>query len=449
MAPIKLNGNRQLLIDDGVIDEVNGLTQVLNQPTPYAGNPILRPSPPWEHDVGFLGTVVRDDTDTFRAWYQSWVDESYPACYATSEDGIHWHKPELGIHEVSGSTANNRILNEACVPNVIIEPNDPDPARRYKMLYWDFSIPRKPGWASASVAFSPDGIHWTEHPGNPILTGTGDTHTVLGWDESVGKYVAYIRPRRQYEGGPNVRVIGRSVSDDFINWTMPEVALAPDEDEPDLEFYGMPVFKYEGLYLGLPWAYHTYPEEPHPRRAGTTDIQLAVSRDGIDWQRAGDRHTFIPLGANGKMDQGMVSAAKEPIRMSDELWFYGVASDGDHGTTHRNARGTLSKLRLDGFVSLDAGDEVGTLLTKPILCEDGQLIVNADARGGTVAVAVLDEDGTQHEDMRMIDCAVLDTDSVRHRVTWRDRASLNHLKDKTIRLKFYVKSAKLFSFAIE
>jgi hypothetical protein len=51
--------------------------------------------------------------------------------------------------------------------------------------------------------------------------------------------------------------------------------------------------------------------------------------------------------------------------------------------------------------------------------------------------------------MRMIDCAVLDTDSVRHRVTWRDRASLNHLKDKTIRLKFYVKSAKLFSFAIE
>ena len=90
MAPIKLNGNRQLLIDDGVIDEVNGLAQVLNQPTPYAGNPILRPSPPWEHDVGFLGTVVRDDNGTFRAWYQGWFDESYPASYATSEDGIHW-----------------------------------------------------------------------------------------------------------------------------------------------------------------------------------------------------------------------------------------------------------------------------------------------------------------------------------------------------------------------
>jgi len=135
--------------------------------------------------------------------------------------------------------------------------------------------------------------------------------------------------------------------------------------------------------------------------------------------------------------------------MGDELWFYGVASDGDHGTTHRNARGTLAKLRLDGFVSLDASDEGGTLLTKPILCEGGQLTVNADAHGGTVAVAVLNEYGSHHEDMRMIDCAVLDTDSVHHRVTWRDRASLDHLRGKTIRLKFYVQSANLFSFAIK
>ena len=51
------------------------------------------------------------------------------------------------------------------------------------------------------------------------------------------------------------------------------------------------------------------------------------------------------------------------------------------------------------------------MLTKPILCEGGQLTINAGAQGGSVAVAVLDDDGMQHEDMRMIDCAVLDTDS--------------------------------------
>ena len=88
------------------------------------------------------------------------------------------------------------------------------------------------------------------------------------------------------------------------------------------------------------------------------------------------------------------------------------------------------------------------MLTKPILCEGGQFTINADAQGGSVAVAVLDDDGIQHEDMRMIDCAVLDTDSVRHRVTWRGRTSLEDLRGKIIRLKFYVKSAKLFSFAM-
>ena len=61
MQSIELNANRQLFIDDGPVDEIRGLVRVLNQPVPYAGNPILRPSRQWEHDVGFVGTVVREE----------------------------------------------------------------------------------------------------------------------------------------------------------------------------------------------------------------------------------------------------------------------------------------------------------------------------------------------------------------------------------------------------
>ena len=101
-------------------------------------------------------------------------------------------------------------------------------------------------------------------------------------------------------------MVGRSVSDDFVDWTEPEVVLAPDDnDPPGLEFYGMPVFRYEGLYLGLPWAYHTHPEESYTRMAGSADVQLASSRDGIKWERVGDRAPFIPLGPPGTLDQGM------------------------------------------------------------------------------------------------------------------------------------------------
>ncbi len=455
MKPLELGGHRQLFIDDGIIGEIDGVVKTMNQPVKYAGNPILRPSPPWEHDVGFAGTVIRDPDDgTFRAWYQGWFNDRYPACYATSSDGIHWHKPELGLVEESGSSANNRVLNEACVPNVMFDARDPDPDRRYKMLYWDYSLPRQHRQASFSVAFSPDGIHWNEFEGNPVRADTGDTHSLLGWDESVGKYVAYIRPGRNYEydgkSGRDdyIRLIGRSVSDDFESWSEPEVVLGPDEDEPNLEFYGMPAFRYEGLYLGLPWAYHTYPEETYSRAGGTTDIQLAVSRDGIEWERAGDRQAFIPLGPPGSFDQGILGCAKEPVRVGDELWFYLAGSDGDHGSKFRNARGFLAKLRLDGFVSVDASDTVGTVTTKPFQCDGGTLSVNADARGGTLAVAVIDESGYEAEGMPMIDCAVMDVDSVRQRVTWRDHVSLDHLKGQAIRLKFYLRSARLYSFAL-
>ena len=450
MRPLTVDGVRQLFVDDGMIEETKGVVRTLNQPAKYAGNPILRASPPWERDAGFVGTVMRDDQDeVFKAWYQGWFYDSYPACYAVSKDGINWHKPELGLCEVYDSSANNRVLNNACVPNVIFEPHDPDSERRYKILFWDQSLPRRPKAASVSVAFSPDGIHWTQHPGNPVLVGTGDTHTLFGWDESIGKYVAYIRPGRPDDGGPYVRLIGRSVSDDFVNWTAPEVVLEPQDDEPDLEFYAMPVFKYEGLYLGMPWTYHTYPEEPNPRRAGTMDIQLAASRDGIEWARVGNGRSFIPLGPPGSNDQGMLAGAKEPVRVGNELWFYYSASDGDHGSTLRNARGMLAKLRLDGFVSMDAGDDVGTVLTKPFLCSGGSLYLNADARGGTIAVALLAESGAQFEDFRMIDCAMFDADSVRHWVTWRDHISLDHLAGKLVRLKFYLRSARLFSFSVE
>ena len=34
-------------------------------------------------------------------------------CYAESEDGIHWHKPDLGLCEFQGSKANNIVFSSA------------------------------------------------------------------------------------------------------------------------------------------------------------------------------------------------------------------------------------------------------------------------------------------------------------------------------------------------
>lgn len=53
----------------------------------------------------------------------------------------------------------------------------------------------------------------------------------------------------------------------------------------------------------------------------------------------------------------------------------------------RNTRAVgLATLRLDGFVSLDAGDGGGELTTEPFRFQEERIIVNADASGGSRTV---------------------------------------------------------------
>jgi hypothetical protein len=446
---INAEGKKYLFIEDSTIDELSNTCKVLNSPIKYAGNPILRPSQPWEYNVGFLGTVLKDDTSgLIKTWYQNWIDDNYRVGYATSLNGVHWEKPDCGIYEVKNKPTN-QVMASGCTPNVIYEPSDPDQSKRYKMLFWDYDMWQTQSTASGSVAFSNDGIHWNQYADNPILHHTGDTHSLFGWDPSYKSYVAYIRPGGPKDRTKYTRVIGRSTSKNFIDWTEPIPVLEPSASEPYIEYYAMPVFKYENLYLGLLWVFHVNKEEPKPRRTGTMDVQLTVSKDGINWDKIDSDHAFIPLGNPGTYDQGMLATTNGPIQMGNELWFYYTSTDGDHGSKFRNSRGSLAKMRLDGFVSINANQQLGYITTNTILCPGGDLYMNAKTDNGTIAVVVLNEFGNEIDGTRIYDSAIFDSDSIEHKVTWRNHVNLNHLKGKNIRLKFYLKSADLYSFTIK
>ena len=51
-------------------------------------------------------------------------------CYAVSEDGIAWEKPELGLIDFKDSTKNNLVQRETHGAGVSKDLRDPDPARR-------------------------------------------------------------------------------------------------------------------------------------------------------------------------------------------------------------------------------------------------------------------------------------------------------------------------------
>ena len=89
------------------------------------------------------------------------------------------------------------------------------------------------------------------------------------------------------------------------------------------------------------------------------------------------------------------------------------------------------------------------MLTEPFECPGGALFVNADAAGGELSAAVVEADGYHEPYYAKVRCAALDADGCAQQVTWYERAGLDELKGKVVRLKFYLRQADLFSFWFE
>ena len=129
-------------------------------------------------------------------WYGLWLpyepDHEGRLAYATSKDGITWHKPSLGLVHFRSTIDNNLLMDNAGISaGVFKDPHETDPARRYKML-------NVVGNMRVYAAFSADGVLWVRYKqGMPVIfyPPGNDTHVAPYWDEQLGKYVAIIRDR--------------------------------------------------------------------------------------------------------------------------------------------------------------------------------------------------------------------------------------------------------------
>ncbi len=381
----------------------------------------------------------------------------------------------------------------ACSPTISVDPDEPDPNRRYKMLFWDFGVRYyEPGqYMGGCVAFSPDGIRWTPYPGNPVLVASDVTDAT--WDPVERRYIAHFKlyqllteaadPARPVEMEKPAefflvgrkkptqekdtilaeayfldttlqqvtletrtlrncrrisdrRIVARAESKDFINWTNYRAAIIPDRlDAANQQTYGMSAFRYEGLYVGL----------LRIMTGQSIDIQLAYSNDGADWQRCFDRTSFIPCGAAGGWDAGMVLTASEPVLVGEELWFYYGGWQKQHHEWGETSIG-IAKLRRDGFVSLDAGEKEGELLTRPVTVSGPRLKVNAAAAGGAVAAEVLDESGRVIPGYGRKECRPVAADTTAGELTWAGNRNLSALAGRKVRVRFFLKQAHLYSF---
>ncbi len=125
------------------------------------------PSKPDYIATHFYGTVLFDE-GKYRMWYYAVGREDTeqrltigPVCYAESDDGIEWRRPNLKQREYKGSLDNNALDlpgDSMYGGHVIKDATEPDPQQRYKMVYnlhngttWVFRIATSPDCASRAT----------------------------------------------------------------------------------------------------------------------------------------------------------------------------------------------------------------------------------------------------------------------------------------------------------
>ena len=474
---------KQLFIDDHLIAETHGVRKQLNQPVKYGKNPVLKRDKPWEMSGPSYATIIYDSEEKlFKVWYENWTQQkesSTVLLYATSLNGVDWRKELIDKEKRTNLVAHPNIPGIQA-EGIMKDRLETDPAKRYKML---FSC-RPDGTEKSlmtSAAYSADGIQWTAYPKLPIIPFS-DTQICPFWDARHQRYVAILR-----FGPPNTRIVSRIESEDFVAWSSKVTIIRRTKMDLPLntQFYQTAPFAYGNYYFGVMAAYHNESLKPITKEAPWTDrknLHLIYSRNGLTWSRVGKNGAiparelsqdkdwkqiamdavFLPYGKKDKQwDWGTVSPifTPEPIIVNDEIWFYYIGLDAKNWWTwsgdppkldpmpkHPNPGIGLAKLRIDGFVSIDAGAEMGSLTTRPLVFLGDTLVVNANAKGGSLVIEALDARGAVIPGFAASDCKPITSDSVRHVVNWKGSPDCDLLQGRPITLRFLLKQTKLYAF---
>ena len=399
--PIRIGSRLELFVDRHLIETLDGAELQLHTPQrmPLSDAPLI----PTNTGDGHYATVIKDN-DVYRAYYR---DGGYR--YAESSDGIEWTRREAPLFSSHNFS-----------PFLDANP-DADPQERFKALQ-GLGTP----WGSGLAALaSPDGIEW-KGLRNSVITGAPfDSQNVAFWSEAENVYVCYYRNYRR-----GVRTIWRVTSPDFLTWSDPE-ELHPNL--PGEHFYTSqthPYFRAPHLYIALPTRF----AEAGKGNVGTCDIVFMTSRSGAPYERLFKEALIRPgLDPQRWASRGNYTALNVVPTGPDEMSIY-------HRSGHRYV------LRTDGFVSVRAPWEGGEMITKPLVFEGHELVLNLSTsiRGG-IRVELQTADGQPLPGRTLDDCPPILADSIEHVVSWRGGSDLSEHAGQPVRIRFVLQDADVYS----
>jgi len=452
-----------------------------------------------DHDAPWEGTgsgyhSVFQDGELYRMYYKSWMltvtpgvsqkTDPHPllAGYAESNDGIHWRKPSLGLHEFRGSKDNNIVFASIKIGNLTLNAahlavfKDENPQAATDARYKAILLSKYQGGKSGLVPFkSPDGLQWLPMSDRPVITdGAFDSQNLAFWDPIHKEYRAYWRYFAPKVAGRTHgdRSIRTATSPDLLTWS--ESSDLRYVDSPTEELYTNQIKPYHRaphLLIGFPTRYtdrgwsdsmRALPEREHRewrasanQRYGTavTEGLLMTSRDGVTFNRWNEAFLRPGIEREGTWNYGhqyiawhLVETKSALEGAPNELSLYATESywTGKSSVLRRYT------LRLDGFVSVNAPVSGGELITKPMTFTGGKLSLNfASSAAGGLQVEIQDSAGQALPGFALEDCPPIFGDSLDRVVTWKSGGDVSKLAGKPVRLRFVLKDADLYSLQFQ
>ncbi|MEW5902528.1 MAG: hypothetical protein AB1715_13765, partial [Acidobacteriota bacterium] len=291
---------------------------------------------------------------------------------------------------------------------------------------------------------SRDGIHWSLLRPEPILTKSEfDSQNLAFWHPGWQKYLEFHRGWKT-----EIRDVRHSTSSDFRNWTEPQWLDWGEAPTEHLYTNGiLPYLRAPHILIGFPMRFVPERKAGEHKFPGVSDSLFMSSRDGLRWKRWPE--SFLRPGLqeerwvnrNNMIGWGLLLTKSDLPGAPAELSLY--SSEGYYVKNCRMRRHTL---RLDGFVSINAGAAGGEMITKPLVFEGQELIINfSTSAAGSIRIEIQDERGQPIDGFALGEGPEIFGDSVEHVVRWRQGSSLEKLAGRVVKLRFLLRDADLYS----
>lgn len=455
----------------------------VEQGVPDMHNPLLEPHMPW--DAGGVmahGTVLHDPIDgLWKAWQVSTPTEvtfeglkakhesQRRLTYLESKDGVNWYRPMLWLNRWPGYDSTNILLDlnsggTAVYASVLVDttnkewPYEMFVLRSPKLGGVPNHVGHLPGPKEKLGTYryiSKDGKDWklVEGPISASVGGGDDVSYV--YREPDGSYVSYYKAYPKLRKGDRIipydnnsrgglRSIERRTSPNGSEWGNDTLVLTRDWRDPDYaQFLELCPVRVNGGYVALVTYYNA--------SIKTMSLELAASRDGINWWRP-DRRPALPNPPLGDYGGGMIWQMHHPIVENGKMYVYYAGSEGIHGeildsrfkprievggenitgsqtpTLPFNTalcRATWQFDRLWALVPSAGGPTLGEAVTRPGNPAGCRLAVNINVRkGGDFRAELLDKSGYPILSFIAEDCQQITGDHHQIIVSWKGGKTL-------------------------